>query len=131
MLAGAISNTAAGAAESITEAAIIQSQDNSPSWGLDNAGLNEFMTDAQNSGLTIGNAAYDFGSGGLMSLGAYGLLRPFTGPIRRIPNAMFFDDIYFASKGYIVGGSAETIKTITDTAQQIIQNNIDKKVLAQ
>jgi RHS repeat-associated protein len=128
MLAGAISNTAGGAAESITDAAINQSQDGSSSWGLDNAGINEFVTDAQDTGLTWGNAVYDFGTGGLLSLGAYGVVRPLTGPIKRIPNAMFFDDLYYQSNGYIVGLGAETVKIIADTAQQSIQKRIDRRI---
>jgi RHS repeat-associated protein len=128
MLAGAVSNTAGGAAESITDATIKQTQDGSRPWGLDNSGMNEFFTDAQNSGLTWGNTAYDFGSGGLLSLGAYGVVRPLTGPISKIPNAMFFDDLYYQSQGYLVGPSAETVKIISDTVQQSIQEKMDLRI---
>lgn len=128
MIAGALSNAAAGIAESTTEAYIEQSLDGSPSWGLDNEGFNEFTTDVYNAGLTPGNVAYDLASGAVLSAGSYAIVRPLTGPIARIPNAMFFDDIYYASKGYYVGASAEFVKATTDTIQQAIQNTIDRRI---
>jgi hypothetical protein len=41
---------------------------------------------------------------------------------------MFFDDIYFESKGYLVGAGAEAAKAFADTGQVMLQDLIDRRI---
>jgi RHS repeat-associated protein len=122
-IAGGLASSAGGIAESLTVASgkQIENSISKGSWTWDR---NKFAEDAKDAGLTPGDIAFNIGVGGLLSMGSYGLIRPITGPIRRIPNAMFFDDAYFESKGYLVGFGASVVKTSVSVMRKMIKDEL-------
>jgi hypothetical protein len=127
-IAGSLASSAGGIAESLTVASGKQIE-NSLSKGTWTWDRNKFYEDAWDAGLNPGDIAINIGAGGLLSMGSYGLIRPLTGPIKRIPNAMFFDDAYFESKGYIVGFGASLIKTSLSIARRTIKNEMKDQLM--
>jgi len=117
MVAGGLANVAGGGAQALTIATEEQAGDMVSGEAFDGT---EFINDAHDAGLNAPQIAYNFGAGGLLAGAIYLPVRSLTGPTYRIPDSMFFDDTYFASKGYLVGTGAAAINVVTTTTQQAV-----------
>lgn len=74
----------------------------------------------------LADASIDqFPDGGTLSAAGQKLLGPILGPARRIDSPLFFDDVYYQSKGYITGFLAGLVRASSDVLQEAGSQVID------
>jgi hypothetical protein len=85
------------------------------------------LQDASDAGfLNGGNMLEDAVIGGTLSAAGQKILSPIVGPARRIKNPMFFDDIYYQSKGYATGFVQGLVDASSDILQEATSQIIDE-----